>query len=161
MAVKTININTSQVVAAPLDKVWDVVADVDNDPKYYKGINEIKKISKEGNKIEREVTVGFLKHKARQTIILTPKKSVEVRMTKGPILGTRITTLSQVDDGKTRIDVSWNFTPSGVPDFVHEMVKSEISNGTNEALQKIASELEQKTGMVERASKELEEEKSK
>jgi ribosome-associated toxin RatA of RatAB toxin-antitoxin module len=140
---KSISINASKVVLAPHDKVWDVVANVDNDPKYYDGISEIKNIRKEGNKIEREVTVGFLKHRARQTIILNPKKTVEVRMTKGPIQGTRITTMSQIGDGSTRIDVSWNFTPSGVPAFAHEMVKSEISNGTKEALQKIADELEQ------------------
>jgi carbon monoxide dehydrogenase subunit G len=143
LPMKTININASQVVAAPLDRVWDIVADVDNDSKYYSGLNDIRNISKDGNKIEREVTVGFLKHKARQTIILNPKKSVEVTMTKGPIQGTRITTLGQIDEGKTRIDVSWNFTPSGVPAFVHDMVKSEISKGTKEALQKIANELEQ------------------
>lgn len=37
---KTININASQVVAAPLDKVWDIIADVDNDPKYYSGLTD-------------------------------------------------------------------------------------------------------------------------
>ena len=156
---KTISINASQVVAAPLDKVWDIISDVDNDSKYYNGLNDIKNISTDGNKIEREVTVGFLKHKARQTIILNPKKSVEVRMTKGLILGTRVTTLSQVDDGNTRIDILWNFTPSGVPAFVHETVKIEISKGTKEALKKIAYELEQKVGKVEGTSKELQEEK--
>lgn len=140
---KTINIIARRVVAAPLDKVWDIVADVDNDSKYYNGINDIKNLSKDGNKIEREVTVSFLKHKAHQTIILNPKKSVEVTMTKGPILGTRITTLSQVNEGKTRIDLSWNFTPSGIPVFVHDMVKREISNATRDALKKIANELDQ------------------
>ena len=39
------------------------------------------------------------------------------------------------------------------------MIKIEISNGTKEALKKIADELEQKIGVVERASKELQEEK--
>lgn len=63
-------------------------------------------------------------------------------VTRGPILGTRITTLSPIDGNKTRIDVSWRFTPSGIPVFVHEMVKSEITRGTNEALEKIASQLE-------------------
>lgn len=140
---KTINIKASQVVAAPLDRVWDIVADVDNDPKYYNGMSDIRNISKDGNKIEREVTVGFLKQKALQRIILNPKTSVELKMTKGPIQGTRITTLNQIDQGKTRIDVSWSFTPSGVPAFVHDVVKSEISKGTKEALQKIANELEQ------------------
>jgi carbon monoxide dehydrogenase subunit G len=147
LATKTISINASQVVAAPLDKVWDIISDIDNDSKYYKGLNDIKNLSKDGNKIEREVTVGSLKHKARQTIILNPKKSVEIRMTKGPIVGTKVTTLNQVDDSNTRIDVSWNFTPSGVPAFVHEMVKIEITNGTKQALKKIANELEQKTGV--------------
>jgi len=147
LAMKTISINASQVVTAPLDKVWDIISDVDNDSKYYKGLNDIKNISKDGNKIERKVTVGFLRHKARQTIILNPKKSVEIRMTNGPIIGTRVTTLSQVDVGNARIDVTWKFTPSGVPAFVHEMVKIEISNGTKEALKKIANELEQKTGV--------------
>jgi carbon monoxide dehydrogenase subunit G len=142
LPMKTININASQVVAAPLDRVWDIIANVDNDPKYYSGLNDIRNISKDENKIEREVTVGFLKHKARQTIILNPKNSVELKMTQGPIQGTRVTTLRQVDVGKTRIEVSWSFTPSGVPAFVHDMVKSEISKGTKEALQKIANELE-------------------
>ncbi len=141
---KTINLNASQIVAAPLGKVWGIVAEVDNDSKYYNGLNDIKNISKDGNKIEREVTVGFLKHKAHQTIILNPNKSVEVTMTNGPIQGTRITILSQINDDKTRIDVSWNFTPSGIPVFVHDMVKREISKGTRDALKKIANELEQK-----------------
>jgi carbon monoxide dehydrogenase subunit G len=143
LSMKTISINASQVVAAPLDKVWEIIADVDNDAKYYSGLNDIRNISKDGNKIEREVTVGFLKHKARQTIILNPKNSVQLTMTQGPIQGTRITTLRQLDAGNTRIEVSWSFTPSGVPAFVHDMVKSEISRGTKKALQKIANELEQ------------------
>lgn len=144
---RTIVINESQVVNASLDKVWDIVSDVDNDPKYFDGLQDIKNIRKEGNRIDREVRVGFMKHEALQTIVLNPKKSVELTMTKGPILGTRVTTLSQVDDGvgiRTRIDVAWNFTPSGIPQFVHALVKNEITKGTKEALQKIADDLEQK-----------------
>lgn len=139
---KTISITASQVVVAPLDKVWDIVSDADNDSRYYSGLNDIKNLNKDGNRIEREVKVGFMKHKALQTIVLQPKKSVEVTMTKGPIQGTRVMTLSPVDADKTRIDVSWNFSPSGIPAFVHDMVKSEISKGTKEALQKIANELD-------------------
>ena len=141
---KTININSNQVVAAPLDKVWDVVYDVDNDPKYFEQYRDIRNISKEGNKIEREVTVGFQNDKARQTIVLNPRKSVELTITHGPIQGTRITTLSQIDVGRTRIDVSWNFTPSDVPSIDHGMIKSEMTRLTKKALQKIADELEKK-----------------
>lgn len=143
-----ININASEVVRAPLERVWDIVADVDNDAKYYSGLNDIRNITKEGNKIEREVTVGFLKHKARQTIILNPKTSVEVTMTEGPLVGTRTTTLTQVDERKTRIEIVWKVTPSGVPAFVHDIVKNEINKGTKEALEKIARESEKKEAEV-------------
>jgi len=141
---KTININASRVVAAPLDKVWDVVSDVDNDPKYFEQYRDIRNISKEGNKIEREVTVGIHKDKARQTIVLNPKKSVELTIPQGPIQGTRITTLSRIDVGRTRIDVSWNFIPSGAPASALRVVKSEMTGLTKRALQKIADELEKK-----------------
>ncbi len=143
---KMISITANRVVAAPLDEVWDIIANIDNDANYYSGISDIKNISKDGNKVEREVTVGFFKHKARQTIILNPKKSIEVKMDEGPLQGTRITTLRQVDRIKTRIDVAWSFIPSGVPNFVHGIIKNEISKGTEEALKKIATELEYTQG---------------
>lgn len=110
-----ISINANRVVTAPLDEVCDIIANIDNDANYYNGISDIKNISKDGNKVEREVTVGFLKHKVRQTIILNPKTSIEVKMDEGPLQGTRKTTLNQVDRIKTRIDVAWSFIPSGFP----------------------------------------------
>ena len=146
-----ISINANRVVAAPLDEVWDIIANIDNDANYYSGISDIKNISKDGNKVESEVTVGFFKHKVRQTIILNPKTSIEVKMDEGPLQRTRITTLNRVDRIKTRIVVAWSFIPSGVPNFVHAIIKNEISKGTEEALKKIATELEYTQGIPEAA----------
>ncbi len=42
----------------------------------------------------------------------------------------------------TRIDIAWNFTPSGIPSFAQDMIKSEIAKGTRKALQKLMDELE-------------------
>ena len=140
---KTIKLNISQVVAAPLDRVWDIVSDVDNDTKFYRGMSEIKNISRVGNKIERELTVGFFKHKARQTIILKPKTAVEAAMTEGPMQGVRITTLTPINGTNTKIEIVWNITPTGIPAFVHGRVEKELADGTKEALQKIATQLEQ------------------
>lgn len=81
-------INTCREVSAPIDRVWDLVADVDNDPMYWH-INSINNISKNGNVIEREVTVGLRNSKGRQTVVLNPKQSVEVTMTGGPVKGKR------------------------------------------------------------------------
>jgi ribosome-associated toxin RatA of RatAB toxin-antitoxin module len=133
----------SREVRASLDRLWEIVSDVDNDPNYYDGLNSIKNLSKKGNVIEREVVVGYLKHEGRQTVTLNPKKSVEVKMTEGPLIGTRLTTLSPVGDSNTRVDVSWRIE-FRVPIFVRGMVKREVEKGTENALERIAEEAESK-----------------
>lgn len=139
----TTTISKSREIRASLDRLWEIVSDVDNEPKYYDGLNSVKNLSRIGNVTEREVVVGFLKHEGRQTVTLDPKRSVEVRMTKGPMIGTRITTLNAVSDSKTRIDVSWS-VEFRVPTFVQSMVKGEVEKGTERALNRIAKEAESK-----------------
>jgi hypothetical protein len=114
---------------------------VDKDPEYYDGLNSVKNISKIGNVIEREVVVGFLKHEGRQTVTLNPKRSVEVKMTEGPMIGTRVTALNSLSNSKTRIEISWSIE-FRVPPFVQSMVKVEVAKGTEKALKKIAKEAE-------------------
>jgi ribosome-associated toxin RatA of RatAB toxin-antitoxin module len=131
----------SREVKAGLDRLWEVVSDLDNEPKYYDGLNSVKTLSRVGNVIEREVVVGYLKHEGRQTVTLDPRSSVEVRMTKGPMIGTRVTTLSPLSDSRTRIDVSWRIE-FRVPAFVRGMVRREVEKGTERALARIAKEAE-------------------
>lgn len=120
---------------------WDVISDVDNDPKYYEGLNSIKNVSRSGNVIEREVVVGFLKHNGYQIVTLTPKESVEVKMTRGPMIGTRTTSLTRIDDSKTKIEVEWD-VELRMPGFVRSMVKRELAKGTKQALDLIVKEAE-------------------
>ena len=40
-------------INAPLDKVWDIISDIDNEPKFWKGTKEVRNISKERNKVNR------------------------------------------------------------------------------------------------------------
>ena len=136
-----VTFSKSMEAACGIDRVWEVVSDVDNDPKYYEGLNSIKNVSKNGNVIEREVVVGFMKHDGRQTVTLTPKKSIEVKMTKGPMTGTRTTSLTQLDDSRTKVEVSWD-VELHVPSFVRSMVKREVVKGTKEALERIVKEAE-------------------
>jgi ribosome-associated toxin RatA of RatAB toxin-antitoxin module len=138
---KMTSISKSRVMRASLDTLWGIVSDVDNEPKYYDGLKSVKNLSKVGNVVEREVVVGYLKHEGRQTVTLDPKKSVEVKMTKGPMIGTRLTTLSPMADSNTRVDVSWRIEFS-VPAFVRGMVKREVEKGTENALDRIAREAE-------------------
>ncbi|MDA4117414.1 MAG: SRPBCC family protein [Thaumarchaeota archaeon] len=139
-------ITNSREIESGLDRVWDVVSDVDNDPKYYDGLNSVKNLSKVGNVIERQVVVGFMKHEGLQTVVLTPKESVEVKMTKGPMTGTRVTALTPLTGSKVRVEVTWN-VEFHVPAFVRSMVKREVQKGTEKALSRIAKEAESHDSM--------------
>ena len=134
-------IKASREVSAPLDRVWDVVGDVDNDPKYWHGTKTVKNINKSGNTIEREVTIAFKDSKCRQTVVINPKKSVEITITEGPMKGTKVVTLSSFGD-KIRVEVVWDIKLSGFFGMFTGMVKKHIAEGSDEALERIAKAVE-------------------
>ena len=137
-----ITINASREISAPIDRIWNIVADVDNEPRYWRGTKTVKNISKADNKIEREVTIAFKDSKCRQTVLLTPKKSVEIMITQGPIRGTKTVLLDPLDNHKTRIDVVWNVKLTGFLGLFTGVVKRHIAEGTEEALVRIAKAVE-------------------
>ena len=137
-----ITINTSREISASIDRIWNIIADVDNEPKYWHGTKTVKNISRDNNRIEREVTVAFKDSKCRQTVLLNPNKSVEIIITEGPIKGTKTVMLHPLDNRKTRIDVVWKIKLTGFLSIFSGMVKGHISKGTDEALVRIAEAVE-------------------
>jgi ribosome-associated toxin RatA of RatAB toxin-antitoxin module len=137
-----ITVNASREMSASVDRIWDIIADVDNEPKYWRGTKTVKNISKAEKMIEREVTIAFKDSKCRQTVLLNPKKSVEIMITQGPIRGTKTVLLNPLDKHKTRIDVVWNIKLTGFLGLFTGMVKRHIVEGTDEALVRIAKAVE-------------------
>src|SRR6266540_1817160 len=139
-------INASLTAHAPIDKVWNVVADIDNEPKYWSSIKAIKNlnVNKKSNVTERDVTLEFANAIAHQIVSLNPKSSIIVNQTQGPITGTRIMTLTILDNNnnETKIDVSWNMDLSKIPIFGKGFAKDNILKTTQEALKKIVSAAE-------------------
>ena len=139
-------INATLTAQAPIDKVWNIVADIDNEPKYWSSIKEIKnlKVDKKSNVTERDVTLEFANAIAHQIISLNPKNSILVNQTEGPITGTRIMTLTTSDNNtnETKISVSWNIDLSKIPIFGKSFAKDNILKTTQEALEKIVSAAE-------------------
>jgi hypothetical protein len=135
-------INASTEVNARLEEIWLIVSNVDNDPKYWNGLNSIRNFRKEGNVVEREVEVGLRHSRGVQRITLNPNQSVDLEMTDGPMIGSRIMRLTPLSDGrKTKIDVTWNFVISpDVPSFARGFLLREIEGGTKKALEKIGKE---------------------
>jgi hypothetical protein len=137
-----ITIKASLEVSASVDRTWDIVGDVDNEPQYWHGTKTVKNISKSGNKIEREVIIAFKNSKCRQTVVLNPKKSIDIMTIEGPIKGTKTVTISPSDNLRTRIDVVWNIKLPGLLGMFKFMIKKHITEGTEEALVRIAEAVE-------------------
>ena len=71
-------IEVSVEISAPIDTVWDIVSDIDNEPKFWKGTKEIRNISKNGNIVTREITIAFRDQKCMQEVKLQPKEKIEL-----------------------------------------------------------------------------------
>jgi hypothetical protein len=69
---------------------------------------------------------------------------VETNITEGPVTGIRTLTLSPSSSNAntTKIDVLWNIDMSGIPIFGRGFAKDGIMRTTEEALSRIAAEVE-------------------
>jgi len=134
-------IEVSVEISAPIDKVWDIISDIDNEPKFWKGTKEIRNMSKNGNIITREITIAFRDQKCIQEVKLQPKEKIEFVFTKGIIDGIKIITLTLKDE-KTLLKVKWDIKLTGMMGMFTGMIKKHIESGTVQALQKIKEEIE-------------------
>ena len=128
-------------INASVDKVWEVVSDIDNEPKFWKGTKEVKNISKEGNIVNREITIAFRDQKCLQQVKIQPKEKIEVKFTKGIIDGEKIISLKDKDE-KTILSTYWDIKLTGMMGMFTGMIKKHIKSGTEQAMQSIKKEIE-------------------
>lgn len=134
-------IQASIEINSTIDKVWSVISDLDSEPRFWKGTKEIRNISKEGNTINREVTIAFKDSKCMQTVTIYPKEKIHAQFTKGIIDGTK--TISITPQGeKTKLEAIWDIKLTGMMGMFTGMIKKHIQSGTEQALQSIKEEAE-------------------
>ena len=133
----------SKELAVPLDKVWDIVGDIDREPEFWHGTKSIRNISKKGNTVERDVVIAFKNSMCREIVQLDPKKRINTEILSGPIKGTKTLTLTSIDSNATSITVNWDFELSGFYKLFSGMVRKHIHKGTEEALERISKRLTQ------------------
>jgi len=136
-----VEIEVSVEISAPIDKVWDIVSDIDNEPKFWRGTKEVRNISKEGNRVSREITIAFRDQKCMQEVKMSPKEKIETEFTKGIIDGTKTISLSFKDE-KTVLRTIWNIKLTGLMGMFTGMIANHIKSGTEQALQNIKKEVE-------------------
>ena len=128
-------------INATVDKVWDIVSDIDNEPKFWKGTKEIKNLSKDGNLVNREIIIAFRDQKCLQEGKLQPKEKREAKFTKGILKGNK--NISQIPkDEKTILKTVWDIKLTGMMGMFTGMIKKHIKSGTEQAMQSIKEEAE-------------------
>ena len=146
-------ITATREIPSPIDQVWNVVSDIDNETRYWSTFKAIKNINTipinvTSNTTEREVTIEagpFGDTVTHQFVTVNPEQFViKTNITEGPVTGTRTLTLtpSSSSTNATRIDVLWNVDLSGIPLFGRGFAKDGILRTTEESLTNIAAELE-------------------
>ena len=128
-------------INATVDKVWDIVSDIDNEPKFWKGTKEVKNLSKDGNIVNREIIIAFRDQKCLQEVRLEPKEKIQAKFTKGIISGEKIISLIPKDE-KTILRTVWDIKLTGMMMMFTGIIKKHIKSGTEQAMQSIKEEIE-------------------
>ena len=134
-------IKTSVIINSTQEKIWDVISDIDNEPKFWKGTKEVRNISKDENHISREITIAFRDQKCLQEVTISPKETIKAVFTEGVIVGEKILTLKRVNDS-CELEAIWDVKLSGIMGMFTGMIKKHIKSGTEQALQAIKKEVE-------------------
>ena len=141
-----IEISKSQEVLAPVDAVWNLVADLINEHKNWSLLSDVKILSRTGDTVKREVKIRrgpMGEERSVQTLSVDSlKRSTVLALTKGSMLGTRKIVLIKLSEDQTRVDVNWEFQMKGVPGFAMGFVKDNVSDVTEKALMKIKQDAE-------------------
>ena len=128
-------------IKATIEKVWEVISDIDNEPEFWKGTKKVKTLSVEGDIIKREITIAFRDQKCLQEIQLKPKKEIKAKFTKGILDGTKIIMLTPKNNSVI-LETSWDIKLSGMMNMFTGVIKNHIKSGTEQAMNSIKEEIE-------------------
>jgi len=134
-------IEVSIDINSTIDNVWDIISDIDNEPKFWKGTKEVRNISKDGNVVNREITIAFKDKKCMQEVTISPKEKIHADFTKGIIKGSKTVTI-QPKDNLIELRAVWDISLSGMMGMFTGMITKHIKSGTEQALESIKEEVE-------------------
>ena len=134
-------INSSIDVNASIEKVWNIISDLDNEPKFWKGTKESRTISKDGNVVVREIIIAFRDSKCMQKITLYPKEKIYAEFTNGILKGSKTLNLKSKENSLW-LEVEWDIKMTGLAGMFTGIIKRHVKGGTEQALELIKLEAE-------------------
>ena len=135
------DIKASVIINSTQEKIWNVISNIDDEPKFWKGTKEVRNISKDKNQISREITIAFRDQKCLQEVTIVPKETIKAVFTEGVIVGEKILTLKKINESY-ELEAIWDVKLSGMMGMFTGMIKKHIKSGTKQALQAIKKEVE-------------------
>ena len=129
-------------IKATSEKIWEVISDIDNEPKFWKGTKEVRNISRDGNTVKREIIIAFRDQKCSQEVKLYPKERIEAVFTKGIISGEKIVSVIPKDNDESILKTVWDIKLTGMMGMFTGMIKKHIKSGTEQAMNSIKDEIE-------------------
>ena len=131
-------IQASTNVNASVDRVWPLLADLDGEPRFWKGILAVQTLSRSGDIVEREVTLSFRNARQRERVYLHPPLRVVHEILEGPMRGTKVVAISAHDEEPgVHLQATWDVALRGFLKFGSRMVSKHIEEGTRKALERI------------------------
>lgn len=124
-------------INAPRDRVWEIISDLDNEPKYWWGTRSVKNLSRDSEAMTREIYQNFGDHPIQQKIILKPKSEIDIQYLKGITEGTKVLRLSSIGENNQKLIVEWNIRFPGIYIIGTPFIAGHVRKGTKEALQRI------------------------
>lgn len=137
-----IKIEIKTRIAASQEKVWNIISRIDDDPQYWKGMTNIRNISKNRNFTTREISL-VNGSKCHQKVTLFPREGIHIRYTRGPMIGIKDILLTGIGGDVTILEVQINYRLSGVVRIVPKSILKELQSETELALQLIREEAEE------------------
>ena len=134
-------IDASISINASVDKVWDIISDLDSEPKFWKGTKDTRTISRDGNIITREIIIAFRDSKCMQKISIQPKEKIHAEFTDGIIKGSKTLSLKP-NGGGSSLEANWDVKMSGLAGMFTGMIKKHIRSGTEQAIESIKKQAE-------------------
>lgn len=136
-------IKASIQISSPVDKIWNVVSDLDKESKFWNNITKTRTLSTENNVVKYEITIGKV-DRCLQTVTLYPQEKIIAEFTKGIIGGTKTTTLAPRDNG-TFLEIIWDIKFKGMAGLMSGKINSDFQNNTEQAVLAIKHALEGST----------------
>jgi len=108
-------VRASRTIRAPIDLVWEIMSDTDNEPSLWPGMKSVTNIRRGQSIIEREVEI-ILGYRCTETIKLYPELySLQYKIYKGPIVGEKsIVAKKQSGGSVTKVEVIWTIDFRGL-----------------------------------------------